>query len=103
MSVKVNPPPRPRLPREWVANNEIRAWTEQLQTIVFQLYRRTGGNNDDLSLFLGRVQDLESQINTLSPNLQQVMRELEGLPNVTIDTTGFTIDTTKQTIDKTVV
>ncbi len=40
---------------------------------------------------------------TAFPNailLQQLRREIEGLPEFTIDTTGFTVDTTQITTDK---
>lgn len=96
---QVNPPPRPRLPKEWINNTEIRAWTEQLQTIVFQLYNRTGGQFDF-------VDDIQNQINAIKNQpennalVSQLLKVNEGLPEFTIDTTGFTVDTTLITTDK---
>jgi hypothetical protein len=96
---QVNPPPRPRLPREWVNNTEIIAWTEQLQTIVFQLYNRTGGQFD----FVDNIQDQINAIKNQPENnalVSQLFKANQGLPEFTIDTTGFTVDTTFITTDK---
>lgn len=39
-------------------------------------------------------------VSAFSAQLQQVRKELSGLPEFTMDTTGFTIDTTLITTDK---
>lgn len=96
---QVNSPPRPRLPKNWVNDNEVRAWAEQLQTIVFQLYNRTGGNLDLFDVLQSQINGLKNKSNNLSL-IQQLLKESEGLPEFTIDTTGFTTDTTLITSDK---
>jgi len=46
MAVNVNPPPNLRIPRALLADREQRAYFEQLQTIMFQLWQRTGAGSD---------------------------------------------------------
>lgn len=91
---QVNPVPFPKIPSEWLNNAEKRAWAEQLQTIAFQLRERSGGDNDT-------VQDLlDINDSSFNAQVQQLQKELDGLPEFTIDTTGFTTDTTLITTDK---
>lgn len=94
MTVNVNPPPRLRTPDAFSKDREVRAYVEQLQTIVFQLYNRTGGDGDEITDLI------EGNTSSLDSNLQQVIKRLNGLPQFTIDTTGFTVDTTLITVDK---
>jgi hypothetical protein len=95
MSTPVNPPPQLRIPDEFASNREQFAFFRQINTILFQLWNRTGGSSDEIS----------NQANTFNVNLASQVAQLNerigsGIP-VTIDTTGFTVDTTKQTTDKT--
>ena len=46
MSVKVNPPPALRIPEQFFNDPDTRAFFEQQREILFQLWNRTGGNND---------------------------------------------------------
>ena len=97
MASQVNPPPFLRIPKAFLEDREVRAFIEQQNTIIFQLFNRTGGDNDDIS-------DLQNfSTNGVSSQLQWVQKQIDGLPSVTIDTTGFTVDTTKQTTDMTEV
>ena len=94
MANKVNPPPTLRIPRAFIADPEVRAFIEQQNTIIFQLWNKTGGNNDPLT-------ELSSfSSNGFSPNVQWIQSQLDGLSELTIDTTGFTTDTTFITTDK---
>lgn len=95
MSVKVNPPPFLRLPPEFLRDRFTRAFVEQQNTILFQLWERMGGNNDIVS-------DVQNFNNGASSSAQWIQRQLDGLPEFTIDTTGFTVDTTLITTDKAV-
>lgn len=45
----VNPPPQLRIPREFLKDSETRAFFERQQTILFQLWNRTGGGSDGLA------------------------------------------------------
>ena len=94
MAVTVNPPPQLKIPRAFLEDGETREYHRQLQTIIFQLYRKTGGTSDPIS------QIGNDGISNFSSVLQQVTKQLNGLPEFTIDTSGFTTDTTFITTDK---
>jgi hypothetical protein len=97
----VNPPPRPRLPKAFLNDPEVRGYVEQLQTIIFQLYQRTGGEDDTIDTDTGRILELENQVGeNFNSFVQQLFKVKEGLPAFTIDTTGFTTDITLITTDK---
>lgn len=46
MSTRVNPPPQVRIPRAFYNDPEVRAFFEEQRTILFQLWKRTGGSRD---------------------------------------------------------
>ena len=46
---KVNPPPALRIPQKINQDPELRAYFEQIGTILFQLWTRTGGGNDNIA------------------------------------------------------
>ncbi len=46
MAISVNPPPILRIPKAFVGDPEVRAFIEQQNTIIFQLYNRVGGTTD---------------------------------------------------------
>jgi hypothetical protein len=94
MSIKVNPPQQLKIPRSLIADRESLAFFDQLRTILDQLYDRTGGAID-------AVGSTDAQeFNRFSSMIQQIQKELEGLPEFTVDTTGFTADLTFITADK---
>ena len=94
MAIQVNPPPQLRIPKAFLKDNEVRAFIEQQNIILFQLYRKLGGVNDPIS------QIGTEGISNFSSILQQVLKQLDGLPEFTIDTSGFTTDSTFITTDK---
>lgn len=94
MAVQVNPPPQLKIPKAFLQDREVRAFVEQQNVILFQLFRRTGGNND----IVAQVGNEGST--SFSAILQQTIKRLDGLPEFTIDTTGFTTDSTFITADK---
>ena len=70
---QVNPPPLLRVPSEFQRNGETRSFVEQLQTIVFQLYNRTGGDIDNIDALIAAVELLIKNVNDLeSVNASQV-------------------------------
>ncbi len=94
MANPVNPPPFLRLPKAFMQDREVRAFVEQQNTVIFQLWRKLDGNTDPIS-------DIGNDgISNLSSQLQQVIKQLDGLPEFTIDTSGFTTDLTFITTDK---
>ena len=93
-SVTVNPPPQLRIPKAFLQDREVRAFVEQQNIILFQLYRKLGGTSDPIS-------EIGNEgISNFSSVLQQVTKQLNGLPEFTMDTEGFTMDTTDFTMDK---
>jgi hypothetical protein len=49
MSVKVNPPPQLKIPDKFFNDPEVRAYFERQNTILFQLWQRTGGPVDSVA------------------------------------------------------
>lgn len=94
MAVKVNPPPQLRMPSQFLRDNETREYVRQLETILFQLWQRTGGDSDIIDASLNIA---DQSIQSFALYLQQ---QIDGLPEFTMDTTGFTTDTTLITTDK---
>jgi hypothetical protein len=94
MANLVNPPPFLTIPPALFKDAATRAYLEQQNTIIFQLWNKLGGNNDPIS-------DLQnSNSNGFSSQVQWMQQQINGLPEFTIDTTGFTFDTTLITFDK---
>ncbi len=94
MANPVNPPPFLVLPDEFIKNPQVRAYEEQKNTIIFQLWNKLGGNLDPIS-------EIGNEgITSFSAILQQTLKRLDGLPEYTIDTSGFTTDLTFITTDK---
>jgi hypothetical protein len=94
MTEIVNPPPQLKLPKRFLTDPETRAYFEQQQRIMYQLWRRTGGADDTIG-------DLASiNFSNFNGQLQDIRKELEGKPEFTIDSTGFTADSTLITADK---
>lgn len=97
MTVQVNPPPRPKLPRSFIEDREIRAWSEQLQQIVFQLYNRTGGNVDNLGQALndiitifGELTELDELRPLINKNTRDIMQILSAEQEVVTTSTNVT-------------
>ena len=94
MAIRVNPPPTLRIPKAFLSDGETREYISQLNTIIFQLYNKVGGVNDSIS-------DIGNEgVTSFSPIVQETIKRLNGLPELTIDTTGFTTDLTTITTDK---
>jgi len=49
MAIQVNPPPLLTIPRKFLEDPEVREFIKQQNTIIFQLWNRTGGNVDSIS------------------------------------------------------
>lgn len=94
MAINVNPPPQIVLPKVFKEDLAVVDFFEQQNRMLLQLWTRTGGATDSISDLDNKTQ---SGFNSM---VQQLQREIDGLPEFTIDTTGFTIDTTLITTDK---
>jgi hypothetical protein len=55
----------------------------------------TESNNDTVTTIINADKGAP-----FGPQIQQILKELAGLPNFTVDTTGFTADSTFITADK---
>ena len=66
MATNVNPPPFLRVPTQFLGNRELRAFFEQQNTILFQLWQRTGGDTDDLSELIALVNQLIAEVGVLT-------------------------------------
>ena len=90
----VNPPPFLKIPPEFLKDRVVRAFFEQQNTVIFQLWNKLGGNDDPIS-DLGNASS-----NGFSSQVQWMQKQINGLPEFTIDTSGFTFDSTEITFDK---
>lgn len=72
---KVNPPPALRIPAKFNDDQELRSYFQQIGTILFQLWSRTGGGNDtvtDNSVDAGAADNKATQaINLLNQYIQE--------------------------------
>ena len=94
MAIQVNPPPFLRLPPEFLKDRQTRAFIEQQNQVIFQLYQKLGGTADPINA----LSNFSS--NGFSSEVQFLQRKIDGLPLFTIDTTAFTADLTFMTSDK---
>ena len=49
MAVNVNPPPQLQIPPEFLKDKVVSDYLRQINTILFQLFQRTGGTTDEIS------------------------------------------------------
>ena len=94
MAVKINPPPHLKIPRKFLQDNEVFPYLKNMETILFQLWSRVGGDTDSITEIIN-----EQAANNLTL-ISDLDRRLNDGPDFTIDTTGFTTDTTYITTDK---
>ena len=90
----VNPPPFLKIPPEFLKDRVTRAFFEQQNTVIFQLWNKLGGNTDPVANLAN------SSSNGNSSQVQWMQKQISGLPEFTIDTSGFTFDSTEITFDK---
>lgn len=94
MTNNVNPPPRLEIPKQFLSDPVTVAYFRQVDTILFQLWRKTGGSEDPIS-------DLSNTIiSTFNSQQQWLQKQIDGLPEFTCDTSGFTADLSTITTDK---
>tara|TARA_R110000851_G_scaffold105683_1_gene224285 strand:+ start:5965 stop:6261 length:297 start_codon:yes stop_codon:yes gene_type:complete len=91
---KINPPPLLRKPKAFKGESDVNAYTDQIETILFQMWKRMGGNTDYIAAL---TNDADSGFNSQAQWLQ---KQIDGLPIFTVDTSGFTTDLTFITTDK---
>jgi hypothetical protein len=97
MPIKVNPPPALRIPPKVNEDPELRAYFEQIGTILFQLWTRTGSGNDSvadngidagiaddkasraLSLLTQYIQETGVDLSVTEAKTTQALQSLEGI------------------------
>lgn len=94
MANPVNPPPQLRIPDQFLGDRQTVAFFDQQRTILFQLWQKIGGNSDPLA----ELKNSNEQV--LSAYSQHILKRLDGLPEFTVDTSGYTTDISKITTDK---
>jgi len=72
MAVKVNPPPQLKVPQVILADREWREYERQRDTILFQLWQRTGGNEDT-------VEDSQQNITASSSRVSRNAARINSL------------------------
>jgi hypothetical protein len=65
----VNPPPQLRVPKAFLKDSEVRSFIEQQNTIIFQLYQRTGGVVDEVE---NSQQNITSSSSRVSRNAARI-------------------------------
>jgi len=98
MAIKVNPPPQTRLPSKIVEDQEMKSYFSYQQEILFKLWLRTGGGNDDIADTVEIVG--ASQVNSQA-QINEINNRLGSGDALTSDETGFTVDSTTLTVDMT--
>jgi hypothetical protein len=94
MTNPVNPPPILAIPDVIFKDKDWLAYERQRDIILFQLWQKLGGNDDPISNLVN------FSTSGFSSQVQFLQQQLNGLPEFTIDTTGFTFDSTEITFDK---
>ena len=88
MATKVNPPPQLRIPPELSKDRRTIDYLNQTNTILFQLWQRTGGAND---LIDESQQDITSSSSRVSRNTARInsleLKEF-GIVNALVDLTS---------------
>lgn len=69
MAVNVNPPPQVKIPAKFFQDKELRNFFEQTNTIITQLWRRTGGNVDTIE---NSQQSITSSSSRVSRNAARI-------------------------------
>lgn len=91
---KVNPPPHLRTPEKIFDDPELREYFKELEFIIFQLWKRTGGQGG-LPDYI-ELSAVASYADTI------VINQRIGSGNaLTSDETGFTVDLTTLSVDMT--
>lgn len=87
MAVQVNPPPHLKIPRKFLQDDEVLPYLRNIEVILFQLWNRTGGDNDSVD---DGQQEQTASSSRVSRNAAQIgaleLKEFEVI-NTTVDLT----------------
>ena len=90
--VAVSPPPYIVLPKEFLEDTEKREYFQQQNFIIYQLWKRTGGSEDNIAALANSGPSLSSRLITLE-------QRIGSGDALTSDETGFTVDSTIFSVD----
>ena len=91
--VAVSPPPYIVLPKEFLDDPEKREYFQQQNFIIYQLWKRTGGSEDNIAALANSGPSLSSRLITLE-------QRIGSGDALTSDETGFTVDLTIFSVDQ---
>ena len=91
--VAVSPPPYIVLPKEFLDDPEKREYFQQQNFIIYQLWKRTGGSEDNIAALANSGPTLSSRLITLE-------QRIGSGDALTSDETGFTVDLTIFSVDQ---
>ena len=84
MAIKVNPPPGLRIPQAFLNDPETREYISQLNTIIFQLYNRTGGVNDSIGDSQQSITSASSRVSRNAARINSLeLKEFEIISTTT--------------------
>ena len=87
MGIRVNPPPQLQIPPELSKDRRTIDYLNQTNTILFQLWQRTGGVNDDIDSNSQKPNVLPSRINSNSSRIDSIELKEFKIVNTTSDLT----------------
>lgn len=85
--VAVNPPPQLRIPDAFLKDPEVRAYFEQKDIIIFQLWNRSGGDDDS-------IEDSEQNITSTSSRVSRNAARINSLEIKNFEIINATADLT---------
>ena len=84
----INPPPQLKMPRAFLQDIEVRAFIEQQNVILFQLWQRTGGTVDAVEASQQNIASSSSRVSRNSAKINSLeLKEFE-IVNTTVDVTS---------------
>lgn len=83
----VNPPPHLRIPQEFLADPAKRTYFQQLEFIIFQLFKRSGGGEDLLD-------STEQVLTSINSRVSRNAAKINALEKTTFDIETVTADFT---------
>lgn len=84
MAVNVNPPPGLRIPKAFLNDPETKEYISQLNTIIFQLYNRTGGVSDTVESSQQNITSSSSRTSRNSAKINSLeLKEFEIITTTT--------------------
>ncbi len=92
---RVNPPPNLRTPKALLKDRDSRSYFEQLEFILFQMWGRTGGQEDSILDVTIEASTSEAKIGAIDARFDELNQRVGSGVFLTGDETGFTGDTTK--------